>query len=100
MKFETGAEVPKTEIDGVVDSVCSEYDCHIKKLAGHLQDGETWMFTPVVASGKVDTQLFAQELRERLNYQNETHYVTVENQADSGKDFIKIEPISEESNLE
>ena len=100
MKFETGPETPKTEIDGVVDSVCSEHGCQIKKLAGHLQDGKTWMFTPVVASGVVHIQQFAQEVNERLNYQNETHYVTVENRADSGKYFIKIEPISEESNLE
>ena len=100
MGFETGPEKPKTEIDGVVDAVCGEHDCQIKKLVGHLQDGQTWMFTPVMASGEVDIKLFAQELSERLNYQNETHYVTVESRADTAGNYVKIEPISEESNIE
>ncbi len=100
MGFETGPEKPKTEIDGVVDAVCSEHECQIKKLVGHLQDGRTWMFAPVVPSGEVDIQTLAQELSERLNYLNETHYVTVERRADTNGNYIKIEPISEESNLE
>ena len=30
----------KTEIDGVIDALCSDYDCQIRYLPSHLDDGK------------------------------------------------------------
>jgi hypothetical protein len=90
--------VSKTEIDGVVDALCSDHDCQIKYLPGHLDDDRTWKIRPILPTGEIDLEAFAQELADRLNFNEDTDFFVqvTDMLGETNKPYITIEKLTNE----
>jgi hypothetical protein len=90
--------VSKTEIDRMVDNLCSKYDCGIEYLPVHLDEEGTWRIRPILPAGEVDLETFALELTKRLNLNEGTDFFVrvTDMLGESDKPYITIEKLTNE----
>jgi len=98
MKSYESIPVSKTEIDGVVEDLCIEPNYEIEYLSDHLDDGKTWRIKPILSTGEVNLETFAQQLRDNLNVNEGTDFSVqvVEMTGGTNIRYITIEKLTNE----